>query len=386
MDMDMVTGSDVLKACRRCEDCGVRAEVKSDDEEMCILQCSLCGKEYPFYKSPLEDRVKRKIKDEDNIPPADTYDIIIVGGGPGGLAAGIYAMRAAMKTILIEKGAPGGQMAIDKSVENYPGFIDINGFELSEKFLLHAKWYGLEILQEEAVAIEPGIDFHSVRLANGKTLRGYTIIMAPGGVSRTLGVPGEAENLGRGVSYCATCDGFFFKGKPVAVVGGGDTALEEALYLSKIASEVHLIHRREEFRAGRILQERIRREPKINVTLNTVVTSIISNGKGVASIMLRNSRGEESQLNVEGIFIFIGFSANGSLVPAGVKMSAGGYVLTDEKCESSICGIFAVGDLREKYANQIVVAASDGCISALAAARAVEMKKAGFTACKLQGA
>jgi thioredoxin reductase (NADPH) len=315
---------------------------------------------------------------------AELYDIIIVGGGPGGLSAGIYAMRAAMKTVLIEKGVPGGQMAINKGIENYPSFIDINGFDLSEKFLQHAKWYGLEILVEEAVAIEPGIDFHSVRLGNGKTLNGYTIILASGGLPRKLGVPGEAENLARGVSYCATCDGFFFKGRPVAVVGGGDTALEEALYLSKIASEVHLIHRRDEFRAGRILQQRIRRESKINLILNTVVTDIISNGEGVSSIKLRNGEGNERELSVEGIFIFVGFSANNRLVPAGVKMSASGYVLTDDKCESSISGIFAIGDLREKYANQIVIAASDGCISALAAARAVEMRKEDLSACRLQ--
>jgi len=312
------------------------------------------------------------------------YDIIIVGGGPGGLSAGIYAMRAAMKTVLIENGAPGGQMAINKAIENYPGFIDVNGFELSEKFLEHAKWYGLEILQQEAAAIEPGIEFHSVRLANGITLNGYTIILSPGGLSRTLGVPGEVENLGRGVSYCATCDGFFFRGKPVAVVGGGDTALEEALYLSNIASEVHLIHRRSEFRAGRILQQRIGMDPKINVNLDTVVTNINSNANGVSSVAIKNGQGSEKELHVEGIFIFIGFSANNRLVPKGIKMNANGYVLTDEKCESNICGIFAIGDLREKYANQIVVAAADGCISALAAARAVEMRKAGFTACKMQ--
>ncbi len=314
-----------------------------------------------------------------------TYDLIIVGGGPGGLSAGIYAMRAAMKTVLIEKGPPGGQMAINKGIENYPGFIDINGFELSDKFLQHAKWYGLEILQEEVIAIEPGIEFHSVRLANGETLNGYALIMAPGGLSRRLGVPGEVENLGRGVSYCATCDGFFFKDKPVAVVGGGDTALEEALYLSKIASEVHVIHRRKEFRAGRILQQRVLREPKIQVILNTVVTKIVSDGNGVSSILVKNGGGDDGELHVEGIFIFIGFSANSKLVPAGIKMGSNGYVLTDEKCESSVCGIFAIGDLREKYANQIVVAASDGCIAALAAARAVEMRRSGFSACKLQG-
>jgi len=383
--MDKAESNSTSMACRRCDDCGIRAGIKSEDSDMCILQCSLCGKEYPFYKSPREERLQPAMKEEDTMSSsASTYDIIIVGGGPGGLSAGIYAMRAAMKTVLIEKGLPGGQMAINKGIENYPGFIDINGFELSEKFLQHAKWYGLEILQEEAVAIEPGNEFHSVRLANGTTLKGYTIIMAPGGVPRTLGVPGEVENLGRGVSYCATCDGFFFKGKPVAVVGGGDTALEEALYLSKITSEVHVIHRRNEFRAEGILQRRLRMEPNIKVIFNTVVTKIVSDGNSVSSILLKNGGGDERQLNVEGIFIFIGFSANGKLVPAGVKKCVRGYVLTDEKCESSICGIFAIGDLRQKYANQIVVAASDGCIAALAAARAVEMKKAGLTACKLQ--
>ncbi len=382
--MDSKKVSDIRVACRRCDECGIRTGVKSDDDDVCILQCSLCGKEYPFYKSPPEDRPLRAMKEKGNVLSAhNTYDTIIVGGGPGGLSAGIYAMRAAMKTILIEKGAPGGQMAINKGIENYPGFIDINGFELSERFLQHAKWYGLEILQEEAIAIEPGIEFHSVRLANGRTLNTYTIILAPGGISRSLGVPGEAENLGRGVSYCATCDGFFFSGKPVAVVGGGDTALEEALYLSKIAAEVYLIHRREEFRAGRILQQRISMEPKIKVMSNTVVTNIISDGNGVSSILVKNGRGVESELHVEGIFIFVGFAPNRKLVPAGVKMSAGGFVLTDETCESSIPGIFAIGDLRQKYANQIVVAASDGCISALAAARCVEMRKAGFPSCKL---
>jgi thioredoxin reductase (NADPH) len=315
----------------------------------------------------------RLTKERDHSRPE--YDIVIIGGGPAGLSAGIYSMRAAMKTVLIEKGAPGGQMAINKGVENYPGFIDINGFELSERFLDHAKAYGLEILREEAVAIEPGIEFHTVRLANGETINTYALILSPGGVARTLGVPGESENLGRGVSYCATCDGFFFGGKSVAVVGGGDTALEEAIYLSKITSEVHLIHRRDEFRAGRILQQRLAMEPKIKVAMNTAVTSILSNGNGVHSIVTRDAGGVEKELPVEGIFIFIGFAPNHNLVPVGVEINRHGFVLTDEKCETSIPGIFVIGDLRQKYANQIVVAASDGCIAALAAARAVEMKK-----------
>jgi thioredoxin reductase (NADPH) len=288
-----------------------------------------------------------------------------------------------MKTLLVEKGAPGGQMAINKGIENYPGFIDINGFELSDKFLQHAKWYGLEILREEAVAIEPGIEFHSVRLADGRTIDAHAIILAPGGISRTLGVSGEIENLGRGVSYCATCDGFFFTGKPVAVVGGGDTALEEALYLSKIAREVHLIHRRDEFRASRILRQRVDLDSRIEVISNTAVTNINSDGYGVSSITLKSAQGDESELPVQGVFIFVGFVPNRKLVPAGVAMNADGYVLTDEKRETSIPGIFAIGDLRQKYANQIVVAASDGCISAMAAARYVEMKKAGFGSCRL---
>jgi thioredoxin reductase (NADPH) len=308
----------------------------------------------------------------------EILDVIIVGGGPAGLTAGIYAMRAALKAVLIEKGIPGGQVAITKGVENYPGFIDITGFDLSDKFLQHAKWYGLEIMAQEAVAIEPGIDFHSVRLANGEVLSAQSIIMAAGGKSRKLNVPGEIENFGKGVSYCATCDGFFFKNRVVCVVGGGDTALEDALYLAKITERVYLIHRRDEFRASRILQQRVEAEPKIEIVLNTVVTEIRGNEQGVRAVALKNTQqGDERELEVEGVFIFAGFSPNSSLVPIGVKTSTTGYVLTDVKCETNIPGIFAVGDLRQNYANQIVIAASDGCIAALAAARYVEAKKSG---------
>lgn len=305
------------------------------------------------------------------------FDVIIVGGGPAGLTAGIYAMRAALKAVLIEKGIPGGQVALTKGVENYPGFIDISGFDLSDKFLQHAKSYGLEIMMQEASAIEPGIDFHSVRLANGEVLSAHSIIMAAGGKSRKLNVPGEIENFGKGVSYCATCDGFFFRDKIVCVVGGGDTALEDSLYLAKITERVYLIHRRDEFRASRILQQRVMAETKIEIILNTVVTEIKANEQGVRAVALKNKRsGDERELEVEGVFIFAGFSPNSSLAPVGVKTNTTGYVLTDEKCETNIPGIFAVGDLRQNYANQIVIAASDGCIAALAAARYVEAKKA----------
>jgi thioredoxin reductase (NADPH) len=199
------------------------------------------------------------------------YDLVIVGGGPAGLSAGIYAMRAAMHTVLIEKGMPGGQIALTKDVENYPGIEEVGGFELCEKFLNHAKRYNLEIRENEVTCVEPGVDYHEVVLADGTRLHTHSIILAPGGSARKLGVPGEMEQYGKGVSYCATCDGFFFRGKTVVVVGGGDTALEDALYLSKICAKVYLVHRREEFRGSRILQQRVFAEPRITLVLSSVL-------------------------------------------------------------------------------------------------------------------
>lgn len=310
------------------------------------------------------------------MPETELYDLIIVGGGPAGLTAGIYAMRAAMKTVLVERGMFGGQVAVTKEVENYPGFITIGGSELCEKFLEHATSYGIEIIEKEVVATEPGVKFHTVRLANGTELRGHALILAAGGTARKLEVPGENENFGKGVSYCATCDGFFFRNKVVAVVGGGDTALEDALYLAKITSKVYLIHRRDEFRGSRILQERVFAERNIEIIFNTVVNEILADQSGVTGVSLKDIKtGEQRQLDTEGVFIFVGFSPNNQLVPAGIKKNTSGYVITDEKCETSIPGIFAVGDLRQKYANQIVLAAADGCTAALAAAHYVETCK-----------
>ena len=197
----------------------------------------------------------------------DLYDVVIVGGGPGGLSAGVYAMRAGLKTILIEKGVAGGQVAVSDSVENYLGFEKISGYELSQKFMQHAQSYGMEIVQEEVVALEPGLDFHSVRLGNGDLLKTRTLILATGGSPRKLQVPGEEEYYGKGVSYCGVCDGFFFKGKTVVVVGGGDTAAEEALYLAKLAKQVYLVHRRDALRASMILQQRVKEECKIEILL-----------------------------------------------------------------------------------------------------------------------
>lgn len=305
------------------------------------------------------------------------YDLIIVGGGPAGLTAAIYAMRAALDTVLIEKGVHGGQIAMSDSVENYPGFETISGFELSQKLSDHAKSYGVEMIQKEVIAVEPGLEFHSVRLDDGNTLNAYAVILALGGYPRRLNVPGENAFYGKGVSYCAICDGFFYRNKTVLVVGGGDTAMEEALYLSKISKHVYLVHRRDAFRGSRILQQRVLAECKIEVLWNTVVTEIRADENGVNAVILKDTQTHEKRdLMAEGVFIFVGFTPNNALVPGGVDMNAQGYVVTDEKCETRIPGLFVVGDLRQKYARQIVVAAGDGCTAALAAAHYVEAKKA----------
>jgi len=307
----------------------------------------------------------------------EIYDVIIIGGRTGrAYPPAIYAKRAALKTVLIERGVFGGQVADHQGVENYPGFIEIGGFELCEKFLDHAKAYDLEILQREVVATEPGVEYHSVRLDDGTVLQAHAVILAAGGTAKKLNTPGELENFGKGVSYCATCDGFFFRGKTVAVVGGGDTALEDALYLAKITEKVYLIHRRDAFRGSRILQQRVFAEPRIELILDTVVTRINADAAGVCGISLQNRQtGAEREVAIEGVFIFVGFAPNNQLVPAGIKINTAGYVITDEKCETSIAGVFAVGDLRQKYANQIVLAAADGCTAALAAAHYVETRK-----------
>jgi thioredoxin reductase (NADPH) len=307
----------------------------------------------------------------------ETYDLIIVGGGPGGLTAGIYAMRAALKTVLIEKSAYGGQISLSGEVENYPGFEHISGYELCEKLQKHAESYGIEMIQAEATAIDPGLDFHSVRLEDGRTLQSHAIILASGGNPRKLSIPGENEYYGKGVSYCAVCDGFFFRNKTVAVIGGGDSACEEGLYLAKLAKKVYLVHRRDALRASRILQQRVQNDCNIEILWNKIPVQVEGGDAGLRAIRLKDTQtGETSELAVDGMFVFVGFSPNNALVPTGVRMTPEGHVITDEKCETAIPGLFVVGDLRQKYARQIVIAAGEGCTAALAAAHFVENKKA----------
>jgi len=305
------------------------------------------------------------------------YDVIIVGGGPAGLSAAIYALRASMRTVLIEKASPGGQMTLTDEVENYPGIVNISGYDLSQNFLDHAKSYNLEILSQEAKSLEPGLEWHTVVLNGDESLKSHSVILASGGLPRKLKIPGEDEFYGKGVSYCAVCDGFFFRNKTVVVVGGGDTAAEEALYLSKLAQKVYLVHRRDALRAGMILQQRVKADKKIEIIWDTVVTAIKGSQGLVSAVDLQNTQTEEiRELAADGVFIGIGFDPNNQLIPGGTKMNADGYVCTDERCETNFSGIFAIGDLREKYGRQIVLSAADGCTAALAAAYHVEVKRA----------
>jgi thioredoxin reductase (NADPH) len=305
------------------------------------------------------------------------YDVIIVGGGPAGLSAAIYALRASMRTVLVEKASPGGQVMLTDEVENYPGIININGYDLSQKFLEHAKSYNLEVLSQEATGLEPGLEWHTVQLNSDERLKSHAVILASGGLPRKLNIPGEDEFYGKGVSYCAVCDGYFFRNKTVVVVGGGDTAAEEALYLSKLTQKVFLVHRRDALRAGTILQQRLKTDKKIEIFWDTVVTAIKGSEDRVSAVDLQNTQTEEiRELAADGVFIGIGFDPNNQLVPAGTKVNVEGYVCTDERCETNFSGIFAIGDLREKYGKQIVLSAADGCTAALAAAYHVEVKRA----------
>jgi thioredoxin reductase (NADPH) len=285
---------------------------------------------------------------------------------------------------MIEKGLPGGQVINSDTVENYPGFESVTGSDLSEKLLQHAKAYNLEVIQNEVVEVEPGLDFHSVRLDNGDVLKTYALILAMGGSPKKLEIPGETEYYGKGGSYCATCDGFFYRNMTVVVIGGGDSAMEEALYLAKLCKKIYLVHRRDELRASKILQRRVMDECKIEILWNTIPTEIKADDQGVSAISLQDTKtGSERTLDTHGVFVFIGFTPNSQLVPAGIEIDTTGYVITDEKCETKIPGIYAIGDLRQKYARRIVTAAGDGCTAALAAAHYVEEKKSASDTCEL---
>ncbi len=310
------------------------------------------------------------------MPENEIHDLVIIGGGPGGLSAGIYAQRAGLETVLVERGGPGGQVILTDEVENYPGFEKISGAELAIKMSQHAESFGLEMIADEVVAVEPGGEFHKVKLIGGRVLTTLTVILATGGYPRKLGIPGENDLYGKGVSYCATCDGFFFKDRVVMVVGGGDTAVEEALYLAKITKKVYIAHRRDALRASPILQKRALENDNIEVLWNTIITAIHAGDGGVDHVSLQDTQsGDVREMSVDGVFVLIGYLPNAKIVPEAVQRNSDDYILTDGKCQTNIPGIYAVGDLRKKFARQIVTAAGDGCTAALAASLYVELKK-----------
>jgi len=301
------------------------------------------------------------------------YDIVVVGAGPGGLCAGLYGARARRKTICLEKYLPGGQIANTEEVEDYIGFDLISGAELAMKMAEHAKKFGLEIGSEEVEEIYAEGDDKIVRCASGNTYRAKAVILSTGGSPVKLGIPGEAEYAGKGVSYCAICDGAFFKDQIIAVVGGGDAAVEEGGYLTKFGTRVYIIHRRDELRAQKIIQKRAEDNPKIEFIWDTVVESINGNERQVTDIALKNVKtGETSKLEVGAIFPFIGFHPNSDVTREELKKDAGGYIVTNDRMETSIKGIFACGDVRSQLVRQITNAVGDGTTAAVAAEKYIE--------------
>lgn len=289
------------------------------------------------------------------------YDLVIIGSGPAGMAAAIYAKRAMLDSLLLEKEyMPGGQVIQTYEVDNYPGIPKTNGMELSNKFAEHAKELGIETRVAEVTDIMPDGDVKEIILKEGEKIQTKTVILATGAVHRTLGVPGEQELAGMGVSYCATCDGAFFRNKVTAVVGGGDVALEDAIFLSRMCDKVYLIHRRDELRGAKILQEQVKDNEKIEILWNSVVTKIDGEHK-VESIQIENVDSHvDKTLQVDGIFIAVGTKPVSDLLKGRLEMDDQGYIKAGEDGVTNLPGIFAGGDGRTKNLRQVVTAVADG--------------------------
>ena len=300
-------------------------------------------------------------------------DLIIIGAGPAGLTAGLYASRARLKTVLLEKLAPGGQILTTDFVENYPGFPEgLSGFELVDRMKRQAENFGLKIEGKEVVRLELTPEKRVVH-TNKEILETKALILTTGASPRKLGIEGEGLLTGKGVSYCATCDGPFYRDQEVAVIGGGDTAVEEALFLTKFASRVHLVHRRDELRATKLLQERVKDAENVNLIWDSVPTRILGQA-GVEALELKNVKTEEiSTLPVEGVFVFIGYDpSNDLLADLPLDFDDFGFVKTDDNMETSIPGVFAAGDIRSKMLRQVSTAVGDGATAAFAAERFIE--------------
>lgn len=301
------------------------------------------------------------------------YDVAILGGGPAGLSAAIYASRARLSTVIVERNYPGGQAVMCEKIENYPGYgASSSGYELCTSMKEQAEKFGAEIKLTEIVKLELEAAEKVMHAADGEEIRARTIILSLGANPRRLGVPGEMEYIGRGVSYCAVCDAAFFKDKKLVVVGGGDTAVEDSNFLARYASSVVIVHRRDKFRAQRIIQERTLENPLVAVRWNSVVKSI--GGKdSVDHVVLENVHSkEEIHLPADGVFVLIGLDPNTKFLDGRITLDEMGYIITDESMRTNIPGVFAAGDVRYKLLRQIVTACADGAIAATAAEKFIE--------------
>ncbi|WP_136808018.1 thioredoxin-disulfide reductase [Desulfosediminicola flagellatus] len=299
----------------------------------------------------------------------DHYELVILGGGPAGLSAGLYAARARIDHVLLEKGAPGGQVLNTDWVDNYPGFPEgLSGFDLAEKMTEHAKRFDVNIQYGDVETLELEDENNkSLKLDNGTIIKFDTLIICTGARPNTLNVPGEDELRGKGVSYCGTCDAPFYRNVHVAVIGGGDTAVEEADYLTRFASKVSIIHRRDELRATKIIQEMAYANEKIEFIWNSRVVSI-EGDNAVKELKLIDNDGNTSTLAVEGVFILIGITPNNSCIPLELlKADQWGFIPVDNECRTSVQGVMAAGDIISKNVRQIVNAAGEGAVSVLSA-------------------
>jgi thioredoxin reductase (NADPH) len=302
----------------------------------------------------------------------EVYDLVIIGGGPGGLAAGLYASRAKTDTLLLEKAAYGGQMLTTFNIENYPGFPEgIGGFELADLMKKQTDLYGLQIQTTEVKAVAKDGDIFNLDTSEG-TLRSRTVIVSTGADPDKLGVPGEEKLAGRGVSYCATCDGALYRERIVAVVGGGDSAIEEALFLTRFADRVHVIHRRDELRATPLSQERAFANEKIIFEYNTIVKEILGEDEVTELLLEDVNTGETRKLAAAGVFIYVGITPQSSFLENMVEMNEGGYIKTDLTMSSSVPGLFAIGDVRAESVRQVATAVGDGVTAAIYAYKYLE--------------